>query len=283
MRALNFAWFHELFKSSMSKISKLADIHPKAQIGTDVEIGPFCVIGENVVIGDGCRIYNHVTIIGHSTLGKNNVVYPNAVIGSPPQDLKYRGGPTRVEVGDNNQLREAVTIQLGTETGNGVTRLGSNNLLMVNVHLGHDAEFGNRNIIANNCMIAGHVHCGNGVAMMGGVGIHHFVSVGDFAYIAGYARIHHDVPPYVKVDGADRVRALNTVGLKRNGFSADDIDALEQAARKLFFGKELAFSKALEAINSATEINKHVRTMVDFLNRRNQGRHGRYLESLRTK
>jgi UDP-N-acetylglucosamine acyltransferase len=267
----------------MSRLSPLASIDPKAHIGNDVEIDAFCVIGPNVVIGDGCKIYNNVTLLGHTVLGRNNVIYPNAVIGSPPQDLKYRGGPTRVEIGENNQIREAVSIHSGTETGIGITRIGSNNLLMVNCHIGHDAQFGSKCIIGNNAMIAGHVVCGDGVAMMGGVGVHHFVTIGEYAYIAGYSRVHHDVPPFVKVDGADRVRALNAVGLKRHGFTEDDVDALEDATRRLFFGREKPFNVTLAEFDLMNGINPHVKRMIDFLHRRNQGKHGRYLEAQRGK
>jgi UDP-N-acetylglucosamine acyltransferase len=267
----------------MSLISPLASVHPKARIGRDVEIGPFSVIGEHVEIGDGSRIYNNVTVIGHTRIGSGNVIFPNAVIGTPPQDLKYRGGPTRVEIGDNNQIRESVTIQAGTETGSGITRLGSNNLLMVNTHIGHDANFGSKCILGNNVMIAGHVECHDGVAMMGGVGIHHFVTVGEYAYIAGYARVHHDVPPFIKLDGADRVRALNALGLKRNGFTDADIDALEAATRRLFFGREKPFSVTLAELAATDGVNTHVKRMLDFLQRRNQGKHGRYLEAHRSK
>ena len=267
----------------MAEISNLASVDPKAVIADDVEIGAFCVIGPDVVIESGTKIYNHVTIIGHSTIGKNNIIFPNAVIGAPPQDLKYRGGATKVIIGDNNQIREAVTVHAGTETGSGVTRIGSNNLLMINCHIGHDADFGSKCIIGNNSMIAGHVVCGDGVAMMGGVGIHHFVTVGEFAYIGGYSRIHHDVPPFVKVDGADRVRALNALGLKRHGFTDDDIDQLELAARRLFFGREKPFNAVLADFDATQSLNPHVKRMVDFLHNRNQGRHGRYLEAQRGK
>lgn len=267
----------------MPKIHSLACVDPNAQLASDVEIGPFCVVGPHVSIDSGCRLYNNVTILGHTTIGKNNIFYPNAVIGTPPQDLKYRGGPTRVQIGDNNQIREAVTIQCGTETGSGVTIVGSNNLLMVNCHIGHDAHFGDKCIIGNNVMIAGHVRCHDGVAMMGGVGIHHFVTVGEYAYIAGYARIHHDVPPYVKVDGADRVRALNALGLKRHGFSDEDIEQLERATRRLFFGREKPFSTVLAEFNTMNGLNPRVKRLIDFIHQRNQGKHGRYQEALRSR
>jgi UDP-N-acetylglucosamine acyltransferase len=267
----------------MSKISPLAAIDPSATIADDVEIGPFCVIGPEVTLGPGCKLVNNVTIIGHTTVGRDNTFYPNCVIGANPQDKKYRGGLTRLEIGDNNQVREAVTIHTGTEKGGWVTRVGSNNLLMINAHIAHDAQIGDNCIIGNNVMIAGHVQIGNFVAMMGGVGIHHFVTVGDHAYLGGYARVHHDVPPFVKVDGSDHIRGLNAEGLKRAGYTPDDIEALEDACRKLFYAKEKPISLALADYDTDNGLNPHVKRIVDFLRRRNQGKHGRYLESLRVK
>ena len=267
----------------MSLIHPTAIIEPGAQVADDVRVGPFCVIGPNVVIGAGCVLHSRVTIVGHTSLGLNNEIYPNAVLGSPPQDLKYRGGPTRLEIGDGNSIREAVTIHTGTETGTGLTKIGDQNLLMVNAHIGHDATFGDRCLIGNNVMIAGHVHCRDGAALMGGVGVHHFVTIGEYAYIAGYARVMHDVPPYVKVDHAAAVRAVNHIGLRRNGFSDAEVDAIDAAARQLFFGRDKPFSRTLAELDSSPELNPRVRYMIDFLHRRNEGRHGRYLESLRAK
>jgi UDP-N-acetylglucosamine acyltransferase len=152
---------------------------------------------------------------------------------------------------------------------------------MINVHLGHDVHIGDRCIISNNTMIAGHVVIGNNVAMMGGVGIHHFVSIGDFAYLGGASRIHHDVPPFVKVDGEDKIRALNAVGLRRAGFQEADVQALKDAVRKIWFGRKKNFSKSLAEFDLMNGINPHVKQMVEFLHRRNKGKHGRYLESLR--
>jgi UDP-N-acetylglucosamine acyltransferase len=131
-------------------------------------------------------------------------------------------------------------------------------------------------------MIAGHVVIGDGVSMMGGVGIHHYVSVGDYSYLAGYAQISHDAPPYVRIDGSDKVRALNTVGLRRAGFSDDDIVSLKDAVRRLWFGREKRFANALSEFDVMNGINPHVKRMVEFLQRRDRGKHGRYLEGLRT-
>lgn len=266
----------------MPKISPHVVVDPKASLADDVEVGPFCVIGPDVTLGAGCRLLNHVTLAGRTNIGRDNIFHPNAVIGGAPQDKKYRGAPTRLEIGSGNIIREAVTIHTGTEKGGGITRLGDNNLLMINAHIGHDAQFGSHCIISNNVMIAGHVVCGDHVAMMGGVGVHHYVTIGDFAYLGGAARIHHDVPPFVKVDGADQTRGLNAVGLRRAGFNESDIEALEAACRALFY-REKPFAVAMAEFDTMNGLNPHVKRMVEFLRRRDQGKHGRYLESLRGK
>jgi len=250
-------------------------------------VGPFCVVGPQVTIGAGCKLLSHVVITGITTIGEKNTFHPHSVIGGPPQDLKYSGEPTQLGVGNNNVFRECVTVNTGTVQGGkifggGVTRVGDNNLLMVNAHLGHDVQLGSRCIISNNSMIAGHVIIGNGVAMMGGVGVHHFVSIGDYSYIAGYAQIHHDAPPFVKVDGSDKVRALNTVGLRRAGFTDDDVAALKEAVRKIWFTKGISFNQAIASFDLMNGINPQVKHMIEFLHRRNAGKNGRYLEGLRT-
>ncbi len=203
------------------------------------------------------------------------------MIGGPPQDLKYADGPTRLEIGDANVIREAVTIHLGTEAGGGITRVGSNNLIMVNAHIAHDVNVGSRCIIANNVMLAGHIAIGDNVAIMGGAGIHHFVTVGEYAYLAGLAQITHDVPPFVKISDCDQVRGVNTTGLRRAGFSEADIEALEAAVRKLFHAREKPFAKVLAEFDTDNGINPHVRRLVEFLRQRNVGRNGRYLEAKR--
>ncbi|MCC6422521.1 MAG: acyl-ACP--UDP-N-acetylglucosamine O-acyltransferase [Phycisphaerales bacterium] len=269
----------------MPKISPLAVIDPQAKLADDVEVGPFCVIGPQVTVGAGCRLINNVTLRGVTTIGSGNLFHPNCVIGDAPQDKKYKGAPTRLEMGNDNIIREAVTIHTGTEKGGSVTRVGNNNLLMVNAHLGHDVQLGSNCILANNVMVAGHVVIGDSVAIMGGVGIHHFVTVGDFAYLGAYSRVHHDVPPFLKVDGSDQVRGLNSVGLKRAGFSDADIEALEEACRELFY-RDKPFSVAMAELasgNGATPPNPHVQRLVQFLRKRDQGRQGRFLESLRPK
>lgn len=265
----------------MAKISPHALIDPKARLAEDVEVGPFCVIGPDVTIDAGCRLYNNVTIMGNVSIGPGNVIHTNAVIGSPPQDRKYAGAATRIQIGTRNIIREAVTIHLGTERGGGVTRIGDNNFLMINTHVGHDVQIANNCVLTNNTMIAGHVVCGDNVYMMGGVGINHFVTIGEFSFIGGYARIHHDVPPFLKVDGSDVIRGLNVVGLRRGGLSAQDVAALEEAYRRLFGrAKDVPFSIAMAEFNTLNGMTTHVKRLIDFLQRRTVSRHGRHLQSL---
>jgi UDP-N-acetylglucosamine acyltransferase len=273
---LGFRWFSE----EMPKISPQAVVDPKAEIAEDVEVGPFCVIGPDVKIAAGCRLLNSVTVLGKTTIGRDNIFFPNSVFGTAPQDKKYRGAPTQLEIGKGNVFREAVTVHSGTEKGGGVTRIGDDNLLMVNAHIGHDCQVASNCVLANNVMVAGHVVIGNGVAMMGGVGVHHFVTIGDFAYIGGYSRIHRDVPPFVKIDGADEVRGLNTVGLRRAGFRDEDIAALKEACRNLFY-RDKPFAKALADFDTQNGLNEQVRKMIEFLRQRDMGKYGRYQESLR--
>ena len=264
----------------MPLISPHSVVDPKARLADDVEVGPFCVVGPEVTIGPRCRLTSHVSIMGVTTIGADNVFYPNCVIGGPPQDKKYKGAPTRLEIGSGNIIREAATLHTGTEKGGGITRVGNNNLIMVNAHVGHDAIVGSNCILSNNVMLAGHVVVGDCVAMMGGVGVHHFVTIGDYAYITGYARIHHDVPPFCKLDGADQIRGLNAIGLRRAGFAEADIEALDEACRRLFY-REKPFAVVMNEFNTMNGINPRVKHLIEFLRRRDAGKHGRYLEALR--
>ena len=267
----------------MPKISPLAAVDPGAELAPDVEVGPFCVVGPDVRIGSGCRLVAHVTVMGRTTIGRDNVFYPNSVIGAPPQDLKYRGeANSSLEIGDGNQFREAVTLHAGTEKGGGVTRIGSNNLFMVNAHVGHDAVVGDGCVLANNVMIAGHVVIGSNVVMSAGSASHHFVRISDFVFIAGYSRIHIDVPPFVKIQD-DTVWDTNTVGLQRNGFAAGDIEAIDDAVRRLFISKKKPFAQAIAEFDTMNGINPHVKKLVGFLQERSLGKNGRYLEKFRKK
>ena len=257
-----------------------AIVAPGAELDSGVEVGPYAVIGPRVRVGKHTWVGPHAVIEGHTTLGRENRVFQFASVGAVPQDKKYRGAPTQLDIGKGNVFREAVTVHSGTEKGGGVTRVGDDNLLMVNAHVGHDCQLASNCVIANNVMIAGHVIIGSGVAMMGGVGVHHFVRIGDYAYLGGYSRIHRDVPPFVKIDGADEVRGLNTVGLRRAGFCDEDIAALKEACRNLFY-RDKPFAKALADFDTQNGLNPHVCKMIEFLRQRDLGKYGRYQESLR--
>jgi UDP-N-acetylglucosamine acyltransferase len=265
------------------KISPLAWVDPKAHIGDDCEIGPFCSIGPDVTLGNGCRLLSHAVLTGRTTVGCDNIFHPHCTIGGIPQDKKYRGEPTELVIGDRNTFRENVTVNTGTVQGGGFTRLGDDNLLMANCHVGHDCQIGSRNILANNVMLAGHMMIGNNVVMSGGVGSHHFVTIGDYAFIAGMAQINKDVPPFVKVCDRDKIRGVNGEGLRRAGFGVEEIEQIKDACWKLFLNREKSFAAVLKDLEEAPGVSEHVKRLVEFIRRRNSGKHGRYLESLRAK
>lgn len=261
----------------MSTIHPTAFVDPKADLGENVDIGPLAYVGPHVQLGDGCRLGPRVTLLGPSSFGPRNVFFPGCVLGAAPQDLKYRGGPTRLEVGSENIFRELVTIHRGTEVdrqSGGVTRLGNHNLLMVGVHLAHDADVGDHVIIANTVQIAGHVRIEDRVTVGGASAMHHFVTVGRSAYIGGMTRVTHDVPPYVKVLGYDQeVRGANVEGLRRWHVSDDSIAKVKEAARLLYARRgersPLRTAEALRTIEANGLLHdEHVRYLVDFLKRK---------------
>jgi UDP-N-acetylglucosamine acyltransferase len=190
-------------------VADTACVDPRADIADDVEVGPYSVIGPDVKIGAGTRLIAHACIQGMTTLGEGNVIHPFAVIGGEPQDVSFRGSLTRVEIGDHNVFREGVTVHRGSEKEQGVTRIGSNNLLMVNVHVAHDCVIDDRVIIANNTILGGHGHVESFVTVSGGVGIHPFVSIGSYSYVGALSRIYHDVPRFMIIDGnPSKVKSL---------------------------------------------------------------------------
>ncbi|MBP7747943.1 MAG: acyl-ACP--UDP-N-acetylglucosamine O-acyltransferase [Phycisphaerae bacterium] len=276
----------------MSRIHPSAYVDPKAELGVDIEVGAFSYIGPHVRVGDGCTLHPRVTLQGPAEFGPGNVFYPGCVLGAAPQDLKYKGGPTRLVVGAENIFREHVTIHRGTEAdqrSGGVTRIGNHNLLMVGVHVAHDAELGNHIVIANIVQLAGHIKLEDCVVIGGASAMHHFVTVGRNAYIAGMTRITHDVPPFMKVLGYDQsVRGVNTEGLRRWRFPEQSIVRIRAAARLLYARRgeraPLRTSEALREIETNGLIDDdHVRYLVDFLKRKLEiGIFGRVREHYRT-
>jgi len=264
----------------MAEISKLAAVDPEAKIGKNVTIGPFCVIGPHVEIGEGCELMNNVTIQGVTHIGPLNVFYPNAIIGVTPQDLKYDGSPTQTLIGFGNVVRENVTVHRGTELGGGKTVIGNENLLMVGVHIAHDCVIGNRTIIGNQTQLAGHVAVQDNAVISALVGLHHFVTVGRNSYIGGLTPVRRDVPPFMKFDGdPNEVRGLNEEGLRRHGFSDDDIAALKEAYRQLF--RNTAITSGLDALEKQGITNPHVQYLCEFMRRSCASRFARSQESER--
>jgi len=263
------------------KIHKSAIVHPRAVLGK-VEIGPFSVIGEDVTIGDGTIIRNHVTITGNTTIGKNNIVHPHAVLGAEPQDLKYRGESTSLILGENNVIREGVTINIGTLGGGGKTVIGDNNFFMANVHIAHDCIIEDNVLLANGVLLGGHVMIERGAKLMGLVGIQPFVTIGRYAYVGGHTRIVQDVPPYVIIEGHPaKIRQVNVIGLEREGFSKEQVDEIKDAFRVLFRSDELNKSKVLEDMEGQKDISPEVKYLVTFLRNIDKGKFGRHRESLR--
>ncbi|MEM7651805.1 MAG: acyl-ACP--UDP-N-acetylglucosamine O-acyltransferase [Pseudomonadota bacterium] len=219
----------------MSDIHPTAIIDPKAKIGKSVAIGPYCLVGPDVELGDGCILKSHVVVEGRTKIGEATHIFPFASLGHEPQDLKYRGESSELIIGPGNKIREYVTMNPGTEGGGLLTQVGENCLFMVGAHVAHDCRVGNNVVMANNATLAGHVEVGD-FAVIGGLSaIHQFTRVGEHAMIGGMSGVENDVIPYGSVMG-DRARlsGLNLVGLKRRGFSRQDIHDLRTAYRLLF-------------------------------------------------
>ncbi|MFO1477870.1 MAG: acyl-ACP--UDP-N-acetylglucosamine O-acyltransferase [Verrucomicrobiota bacterium] len=250
-------------------IHPTAIVHPKAQVGPDCEIGPYCVIGEHVTLGAGCRLISHVVIDGHTTLGRNNRIYPFASVGLQTQDLKYKGGLTRLEIGDENTIRECVTIHSATSDGES-TVIGSQNNILAGSHIGHNVVLGDR-IIVSMAALAGHVIVED-AALVGGLSaVHQFCRIGTMAMIAGCAKVVQDVPPYMLVDGNPaETRAVNKIGLERNGVTEDAQSALRQA-HKILFRDGLTIPNALSKIESELPPLPEVAHLVAFFRNSTRG------------
>jgi UDP-N-acetylglucosamine acyltransferase len=264
-------------------ISKLAVVSPKAEVAAGVEIGPFCYVGPDVVIGAGSILHSGVTVVGHTRLGCRNVLFPNACIGTPPQDLSYHDEPTETVVGDDNVFRECVTVHRGTTKENRVTRIGSRCFFMACSHVGHDCDVGDNVILGNNVLIGGHVHIQTGVNMNGGAAVHPFTTVGRLAYVGGLTRIVQDVPPFMIIEGhPSRVRNINTVGMRRGGMAEETIEWVAKAYRRIYRrGRPQA--EVLEEMKHEPEWPDDVRFLCEALHNSANGKHGRYRESLRKK
>lgn len=249
----------------MAKIHPTAIVDPHAELANDVVIGPYVVIGANVKIAAGTKIQSHAVVDGLTTMGRGNVVFPFATVGTIPQDLKYRGEPSELIIGDNNTIREFASLNPGTVGGGMITRVGSQNLLMMYCHIAHDCIVGNRNVIANGATLGGHVVIEDNVIVGGLVGIHQFVRIGSGAILGAGAMVSKDVPPFCNATG-DRAKlhGLNVEGMKRRGFDKAKIDAIHKAYRVVFRSK-LKTNEALEKIRKELPALQEIEQFISFI------------------
>ncbi|QSX32503.1 acyl-ACP--UDP-N-acetylglucosamine O-acyltransferase [Shewanella avicenniae] len=252
-------------------IHETAIVHPDAQIGKNVTIGPWTYVGPDVVIGDDCWLGSHVVVKGPTVIGKGNKIFQFASVGEECQDKKYAGEATRLEIGDNNVIRESVTIHRGTVQDQGLTKIGSNNLLMAYVHVAHDCVVGNNVIMANNASIAGHCKVDDWAILGGMTGVHQFVHIGAHAFTAGASLILQDVPPFVMASGqAASPRGLNFEGMKRRGFSKESQQALRRAYKTLY-RSSLTVDEAVAALQDDIANDEQVKLFIDFVTSSQRG------------
>jgi UDP-N-acetylglucosamine acyltransferase len=251
-------------------IHPTAIVHPGAELGENVSVGPYSVIGERVTIGDGCRIQSSVLIDGETTIGRNARIFHGAALGNVCQDLKYRGERTFVRIGDDSTIREFVTVNCATGEGE-CTAIGSGVLLMAYVHVGHNCRIGDGVILANAVNLAGHVRVDDFASVGGVTPVHQFVRIGKYAFIGGGSRIPQDVPPFLKVAGNPaRPWGLNTVGLTRRGFTAEQRATIKRAYT-ILFRSGLNVSQALERIDADLERTEEIAALVDFIRSSTRG------------
>jgi UDP-N-acetylglucosamine acyltransferase len=259
----------------MTTIHPTAIVDPKAQLGEGVTIGAYSLVGPDVVIGDRTWVGPHVVIEGHTTIGSDNKFFQFSSIGAPPQDKKWNGEPTRLEVGDRNTIREFCTFNLGTVQDKGVTKLGNDNWISAYVHLAHDCVVGSNTIFSNNAQMAGHVEIGDWVIMSGYANVHQFCKIGAHAFVGMSTSLTQDVPPFVLLNGNPaQAHGINIEGLKRRGFTREQINALRAAYKTLYrSGLTLEEAKAalLEQEHNTPEAAGQLRAFRTFLDTASRG------------
>ena len=251
-------------------IHSTAIIHPSVKLGKNVSIGAFCLIGANVSIDDDTVLESHVVVKGKTSIGTGNHIYQFASVGEDCQDKKYAGEPTELIIGDNNIIRESVTIHRGTIQDKSITKIGSNNLLMCFVHIAHDCVIGDNSIFATGATLAGHVHIGDWVIMGGLTAAHQFCHIGDHSFIGGGAIILADVPPFIMVGNDGEPRGINSEGLKRRGFSSETIAQIKRSYKILYRHNNRA-SEAVEKLMELPGSNQEVKLLADFVHRSSRG------------
>jgi len=247
-------------------VHETAIVSPDAKIADDVEIGAYSIIGPKVSIGAGCIIGPHVVITGNTTIGENNRFFQFSSIGEQPQDKKFAGEDTKLVIGNNNTVREFCTFNVGTNQGGGVTRIGNDNWIMAYVHIAHDCMIGNDVIMANNATLGGHVTVGDFAILSGFSGVHQFVEIGQHCFVSFASHVNKSIPPYVTVSGEKaKAKGVNTEGLKRRGFSAQQVKNVRRAYRTLY-RSSLSLEDAIDKLAAMDEESGEISSMVDFLN-----------------
>ena len=249
----------------MCVIHKSALIDSKAKISDNVDIGPYCVIGPGAIIQDNTKLHSHVNIKGNTTIGKNNEIFPFVSIGTDPQDLKYKGEKNFIIIGDNNKLREYVNINPGTSQGGTITKIGSNNLLMVYCHVAHDCNLGNNIVLANNVQVGGHVIIEDNAIVGGSCAIHQFSRIGQLSMVGGMTGVLSDVIPFgLSLGNRNNLVGLNLIGLRRAKISNENIKILQRFYDIVFNNQN--FRSNIENIDIDMKENKYVKTIIDFIN-----------------
>ncbi|MEQ8766628.1 MAG: acyl-ACP--UDP-N-acetylglucosamine O-acyltransferase [Planctomycetota bacterium] len=273
----------EIESSESPQIHPTAIVDETARIGKGCRIGAYCIIGPGVELGEGNWVMEHAVVTSAARLGKGNRIHHHAVIGGLPQDLKFHGEDSLVVIGDNNVFREFVTVNGGTQFGGGVTRIGSNNLIMAQAHIAHDCQLGDGIVMGNNTMLAGHVTLQHFVTMGGGCAVHQFSTIGRYSYLAGWTRVVQDIAPFLLVEGYNcKARGINVVGLRRFGYDKPRIEQLKQVFRLIFRSGEPR-ARALELIESRGNIPEEAREIVAFLRSAEKGKSGRAREVQRAR
>ena len=264
-------------------IHETAVVDEKAECADNVEVGPYSVIGPQVKIGQGTKVISHAVITGDVVIGQNNIIHPGSVIGGDPQDLKYKGENSRVEIGDNNTIREFVTINKGTEFGGWVTRVGNNNLIMAYTHIAHDCVIGDTVIMGNATTMGGHVTIESNAIISGLVGIHHFVTIGELAFVGGASKVTTDLPPYMMADGHPlKVRNINQVGLERAGYPKETIGKIRKVYQLVYKNKKTVSTLSAEIEEGHELYCDEVKQIFDFMDCAEAGRYGRAKEAERS-
>ena len=259
----------------MATIHATALVDPKAELDSSVEVGPYSIIGAHVSIGAGTRVGPHVVIEGHTTIGRDNKLFQFSSIGAAPQDMKWKGEPTRLEIGDRNTIREFCTFNIGTEQGGGVTRLGDDNWISAYVHLAHDCSVGSHTVFSNNAQLAGHVEIGDWVIMSGFANVHQFCKIGAHAFVGMSTSLTQDVPPFVLLNGNPAAaHGVNIEGLKRRGFTREQINGV-RTAYKLIYRSGLTLEEAKLALLAEEQATPaaadQIRAMREFLDTASRG------------